>query len=329
MSGSSVARLALLLLLIGEFLSAQQPFREDVEVTLVSIYVTALDSSGQVQTGLTADDFILSEDGVSQTISSFSSGNEDVALSVGFLIDNSGSITKNDMEMARSAGLILLKEMKSDDKMFLVAFRHDQAALVEPTFDKKKMESTLLSLQPRYGNTALYDAISFAADKLNRELGRKVLILFSDGQDNSSSKTLNDLLMGVGGLSDVTVLSIGTLLHESEIHRYMAEQEYRKGRAVLEKLADITGGSAVFPESKEEMQKSLGDFRSLIRNQYTLGYYPTNRARDRSWRTITVTCKRKGIHLTYRKGYMAPGPESIELPPLPSTYETNGPMPHH
>jgi VWFA-related protein len=232
------------------------------------------------------------------------------------------------MEMARSAGLVLLKEMKQDDKMFLVAFRQDQSALVEPTFDKKKMEATLLSLQPRYGNTALYDAISFAAEKLNRELGRKVLILFSDGQDNSSGKNLNDLLLGVGGLSDVTVLSIGTLFHESEIHRFMADQEYRKGRSVLEKLADITGGSAVFPANSAEMQKSLGDFRNLIRNQYTLGYYPSNRERDRSWRTIAVTCKRKGAHLTYRKGYLAPGPESIQLPPLPSTYETNESTPH-
>ena len=259
MCGSWTGRSALLLLMVAGLLHAQEPYREDVQVTLVSIYVSALDSSGQVQTGLTADDFLLTEDGVPQTISSFSSGNEDVPLSVGFLVDNSGSITKNDMEMARSAGLILLNEMKPDDKMFLVAFRQDQAALVEPTFDKKKMESTLLSLKPRYGNTALYDAISYAADKLNHELGRKVLILFSDGQDNSSTRTMNDLLMGVGGLSDVTVLSIGTLFHESEVHRYMADQEYRKGRSVLEKLADITGGSAVFPATTAEMQKSLGD----------------------------------------------------------------------
>jgi VWFA-related protein len=139
---------------------------------------------------------------------------------------------------------------------------------------------------------------------------------------------MNELVMGVGGLSDVTVLSIGTLFHESEIHRYMADVEYKKGRSVLEKLADITGGSAVFPASPAEMQKSLGDFRSLIRNQYTLGYYPTNRAQDRSWRNIMITCKRKGVRLTYRKGYLAPGPQSIELPQLPSTFETNESTPH-
>jgi Ca-activated chloride channel family protein len=321
-------RSILLALLISAFVNAQQPYREDVQVTLVSIYVTALDSSGQVQSGLTDDDFVLTEDGIPQTISSFSSGNEDVPLSVGFLVDNSGSMTKSDLEMARSAGLILLNEMKTDDKMFLVAFRQDQSSLVEPTFDKKKIESTLTSMQPRYGNTAIYDAIYFAAKKLNQELGRKVLILFSDGQDNSSKRSFKDLMMDVGGLSDVTILSIGTLFHQSDAHRFMAEQDYRKGHEVMEKLADVTGGASVFPESVKEMQQSLGDFRSLIRNQYTLGYYPTNRAQDHKWREISITCKRKGVRLTYRKGYVAPGPESIELPQGSSTYETNGSTTH-
>jgi Ca-activated chloride channel family protein len=319
-----------LLLIFASWILAQEPFREDVQVTLVSLYVSALNASGEVQTGLTEADFSIAEDGVPQTISSFSAGNEDVPLTVAFLVDNSGSITANDLEMARSAGLLLLYEMKADDKMFLTAFRHDTSALVDPTFDKKKLENTLLAMKPRYGNTALYDAISLTAEKLNRELGRKVLILFSDGQDNSSVKHLNDLITGVAGLSDITILSVGTLFHETESSRLMAAQEYRKGREALEKLADITGGTAVFPESKAGMQKSLSDFRNLIRKQYTLGYYPTNNRRDNSWREITIICKKKGVNLSYRKGYVAPGPEtSIHTEQTTSSQKSGSAPPQH
>jgi len=300
--------LILFFCLVTGFLSAQE-YQEDVQVTLVSLYVTALDSSGEVQTGLTSDDFVLTEDGVAQSISSFSAGNEDVPLTVAFLIDNSGSITADDLEMGRSAGLVLLREMKPDDKMFLSAFRQDTSALVEPTFDKKQIEQRLLSMKPRYGNTALYDAISLTAEKLNRELARKVLILFSDGQDNTSRSHLKDLLMDVAGLSDITVLSVGTLFHQNEASRFMALQEYKKGREAMEKLADVTGGTSVFPESKAAMEKSLSDFRNLIRKQYTIGYYPTNRARDNSWREIKIDCKRKGVRLSYRKGYFSPAAE--------------------
>jgi VWFA-related protein len=320
--------LFLAFILITAITIAQQPFREDVQVTLVSLYVTALNEAGEVQTGLTADDFVLTENGFPQTINSFSAGSEDVPLTVAFLIDNSGSMTKDDLEMARSAGLLLLNEMKSDDKMFLIAFRQDTSSLVEPTFDPKKLENMLLSMKPRYGNTALFDAISLTAEKLNRELGRKVLILFSDGQDNSSVKRFNDLLVGVAGLSDITVLSIGTLFHTNEAPRFIAYQEYKKGREALEKLADVTGGIAVFPETKASMAKSLSDFRNLIRKQYTLGYYPTNSARDGSWREIRIECKRKGVKLSYRKGYVAPGP----IPPIQTeqttSSERNGSEPH-
>ena len=320
--------LFLCFILIASGSIAQEPFREDVQVTLVSLYVTALNDAGEVQTGLTADNFVLTEDGFSQTINSFSAGSEDVPLTVAFLVDNSGSMTRDDLEMARSAGLLLLNEMKSDDKMFLIAFRQDAASLVEPTFDTKKLQNMLLSMKPRYGNTALYDAISLTAEKLNHELGRKVLILFSDGQDNSSTKRFNDLLAGVAGLSDITVLSIGTLFHTSEASRFVAFQEYKKGREALEKLADVTGGAAVFPETKASMEKSLSDFRNLIRKQYTLGYYPTNRARDSSWRQIRIECKRKGVKLSYRKGYVSPGPITSIQTEQTTSSEKNGSEPH-
>jgi Ca-activated chloride channel family protein len=215
--------------------------------------------------------------------------------------------------MARGAGLLLLREMQQDDKFFLITFRHDAKSLVEPTFEKKQMENMLQSIRPQYGNTALYDAIYLAADKLERELGRKVLLLFSDGQDNSSSRRLNDLLTGVVALSDITVISIGTPFHKEAANRYGELEAHKKGRDALEQLAKATGGFSVFPENKMELEKAVLGLRNWIRNQYTLGYYPSNRKLDGSWREIQVECKRKGVQLSFKRGYFAADSDSATI----------------
>ncbi|MCI0413258.1 VWA domain-containing protein [bacterium] len=295
----------LIVSLSSAFLIAQEPLREDLQVTLVTLYVSATDTRGDFVTYLTPEDFLVKENGVQQTISSFSSGNEDAPLTVAFVVDNSGSMTAANLEMARSAGFLLLKEMKPNDKMSLIAFRHDATSLVELTFEKNRIENMLRTMRPQYGTTALYDAIYFSAGKLDTELGRKVLILFSDGQDNTSRHRLNSLLDEVAALSDITILSIGTLFQKEEINRYGAIEEYKKGRAAMEKLAEVTGGFSIFPENKAALEEAVTDLRSLIRNQYTLGYYPTNRNADGTWREINLECKRKGIRLLTRKGYYA------------------------
>jgi Ca-activated chloride channel homolog len=298
------------LFLFLSFAFSQDTLQEDLQVTLVSLYVSAIDSEGNYVTDLRPQDFVLLENGEMQTINSFSAGTDDISLTVAFLIDNSGSITAADLDMARSGGLLLLREMKSNDKFLLMTFRHDAKSLVEPTFDKTQIENTLRSIRPQYGNTSLYDAIYHAAGKLDRELGRKVLLLFSDGQDNSSLRRLNDLLTGVVALSDITVISIGTRFHKEEANRYGALEEHQKGRAALEKLAQTTGGFSVFPEDKAAFEKTVLDLRNWIRNQYTFGYYPSNRRRDGSWREIQLRCKRKGVRLAFRKGYFAPDSEN-------------------
>ena len=303
-----LARRSIALFLVCVFsvlLTAQEPLKEDLQVTLVALYVSAMDARGDFVTGLRPEDFLLKENGIPQVISSFSSGNEDVPLTVAFVVDNSGSMTAGDLEMARATGLLLLKQMKPNDKMSLISFRHDPTSLVELTFEKNRIENMLRNMKPQYGTTALFDAIYFAAGKLDNELGRKVLILFSDGQDNTSSRRLNHLLDEVAALSDITILSIGTLLHREQINRFGAMEEYKKGRAAMENLAAVTGGFSIFPENKTAMEKAVTDFRSLIRNQYTLGYYPTNREADGTWREITLQCKRKGVRLLSRTGYYA------------------------
>ena len=305
--------------------AAQEGLREDLQVTLVSLYVSAVNADGEYVTDLKPEDFSLYEDGAVQSINAFNTGNDDLSLTVGFLMDNSASISAADLDMARSAGLLLLQELKATDKLLLITFRHSANAMVEPTFDKQKIEATLRSLQPQYGTTALYDSIYLAAGKLDQELGRKVLLLFSDGQDNASTHRLNDLLAEIAGLSDITVITIGTRLHPESARRYGALEDHRKGRAALEQLANITGGFSVFPEKNEELQKAVVELRNWIRNQYTMGYYPVNRKQDGAWRNIRLHCKRKGVRLSYRKGYFAPGQRAtIQTDNDSISFENNG-----
>ena len=296
----------LICLLVFSIGLAQEEVREDLQVTLVSLYVSAVDEDGNYVTDLKPEDFILLENGQIQTINTFSGGSDDVSLTIAFLMDNSGSITASDLEMARGAGLLLLREMQQDDKFFLITFRHSTKSLVEPTFDKQQIESTLQTIRPQYGTTALYDAIYQAAGKLDRELGRKVLLLFSDGQDNTSTRRLNDLLTGVAALTDITVISVGTPFHKQSAERYGALEAHKKGRTALEQLAQTTGGFSVFPENNAELNKVVLGLRNWIRNQYTIGYYPTNRKQDGSWREIRLQSRRKEVRLSYRNGYFAP-----------------------
>ncbi len=280
---------------------------EDIDVTLVSVYITAVDEGGKFVTDLKSDDILLIEDGIPQQSSFFGSGAENLPLTVALLIDNSGSITASNLELARQAGLLILEEMKSIDKMLLVTFRYTTTAIVEPTFDKNRIRESLKKLSVQYGTTALFDAIHFAAGKLNQELGRKVMILFSDGQDNVSRHRLKDLLTDVAGSPDITIVSIGTLFPQYAISRYGMEKDYERGKKALQELSDSTGGYSVFPRDSSDLQQSVVKLRDFLRSQYTLAFSPSNKARNGSWRKIEIQCKRRNLRLLYRKGYVGPG----------------------
>src|SRR5688572_523842 len=114
---------------------AQEGLREDLQVTLVSLYVSAVGPDGKYVTDLKPEDVVLYEDGAVQSINTFSTGDDDLSLTVGFLMDNSASMSAADLELARSAGLLLLQELKATDKLLLITFRHSVNAVVDPTFD--------------------------------------------------------------------------------------------------------------------------------------------------------------------------------------------------
>lgn len=293
------------LVFFSQGISQVDTLHEDMDVTLVSVYVSAMDSKGKFVTNLRPEEIVLTEDGELQTISEFRLGEKDLPLTVSLLVDNSASFGAKDLDLAKNAGLLLLKEMKPHDKMLLITFRQSPSIAVEPTFEKDKIERALHSIQPQYGNTALFDSISLAAQVLQEELGRKYLILFSDGQDNVSQRSYKDLLSRIQGLSNVSIISIGTVLSKKASRFLGAKQEYEKGKKALIQLADSSGGFSYFPSKISDLHDMVKQFREALESQYFLAYTPSNRKKDGSWREIDLRCLRPGITLIYPKGYFA------------------------
>jgi len=279
------------------------PFQEEVDVTLVSVYLTALDSNGRFVTDLRPDELIVREGGEAQTINQFGFGDREIPLTIAFLVDNSTSISAQDLGMAKNAGLLILKTLRAQDKMVLVSFRKTASVVVGPTFEKNKMEAALLALQPQYGSTALFDALAVATGILQNELGKKFLILLSDGQDNASQKPYRLLESRIPGLADVSIVSFGTVPPANGWKLQGAKQEYEKGKNALEKLAYSTGGLSYFPSTISQLQNAIQQLREAIQNQYIVAYSPTDRNKDGSWREIEIQCSRPRVTLSYRRGY--------------------------
>jgi len=291
-------------------LSQAQGIHENLSVDLVNVYLSATDANGHFVTDLKLNDLILKEDGKPQDITHFSNfalegsdklGEKDVPLTLALVMDKSASMGaevqgSNKMDIVKNAGFRLLDELKKDDKMMLISFSDMPSEETPLTEDKKTMERDLLFQSAKEkGETALLDSIYYAMEKIKGLQGRKIIVVFSDGEDTASKLKLDEVVSNLIA-SDVTVLAFGTMSLETNSMR---------GRYILQKLADASGGYAFFPSSLRNLQDVMEKLRSGMRSQYSLGYTSTNSKRDGSWRVIDITCNRPGIKLRYRKGYTA------------------------
>ncbi len=164
---------------------------------------------------------------------------------------------------------------------------------------------SLKEARVRFGYTALYDAISEAIDRMNGEYSRKILLICSDGNDNTSKTTLNQVMDKLSRSSDIAVMVLGTVSYKYSVKSTTGVKDFISGRDVLSKLADASGGYAFFPSTLKEVEKVRELMRQFLLSQYSLAYVPSNRNRDGSWREIKITCRRKGVKLRYRNGYFA------------------------
>jgi len=269
------------------------------EIKEVTLNVSVLDKSGKLMTNIPRSAFKVKEDNVEQPIKFFR--REDVPVSMGLLIDNSGSMNDKRARVA-SAALTLAKESNPDDEVFVVNFNDDPYLDQSFTHDTKKLEEALSRIDAR-GGTAMRIAISGAIDymKTDGKLDKKVLVVITDGNDNASgdNPSKEQLLRKVRA-DGVLVYSIG-LLNEEE------PREAREAKRYLNSLAETSAGFTYYPKDLAEVEKITPEIAHEIRNQYTIVYSPLNGNLDGSFRKIKIELsgQYKGATVRAKNGYYA------------------------
>jgi VWFA-related protein len=273
-------RLLLPLSLISLSLLAQDQdatFRSDTR--LVVLHASVVDSKGKLVTNLPKEAFKVTENGQPQQVRIFR--REDVPVSLGLIVDNSGSM-RNKRTKVEAAALAMVKESNPRDEVMVVNYNDEAYEDVPLTSDIKKMEEGLQRIDAR-GGTAMYDAVAMTIDRLKQKGKRekKVIMLITDGNDNASLTKLEQLLRKVSN-EEIVIHCIGILEEEERTAA-------RKAKRAVESMSTATGGLFFFPKDLAEVERISLEVAHDIRNQYVLAYSPTNQTLDGSFRTIKVT----------------------------------------
>src|SRR5215470_12190242 len=255
-----------------------------VETVEVSLPVSVLDKDGRPVDGLKQDNFQVFEDKVQQTIKTFK--HEDIPLSLGLVIDNSGSM-RNKRERVNSAALAFVRESNPDDETFIVNF--DDSAYLEQDFTSSigDLIDALDNIDAR-GETALYDAIYLSSDHVKSgKKDKKALLLITDGEDNVSKYGINKVVEALKNRK-VTLYCIGLLEDDDQRGGLFKKPPSKKAKEDLQRFAEITGGRAYFPKNLDEVENLVKNIAHDLRNHYTITYTPSNKNLDGSWREIAV-----------------------------------------
>jgi len=269
-------------------------FRADTRLVVLPISVA--DKNGKLVTDLKQNEFKVYENGIEQPIKIFK--REDVPVSLGIVIDNSGSM-KEKRQKVEVASLDMVKASNPQDEVFIVNFNDEAWLDVPMTSDIKAMQEGVARIDSR-GGTAMRDAINGGIDYLKKEGKRqkKVLLVITDGNDNASTMNL-EKLVSRAQQNEVLIFAIG-LLNEEERH------EGKIAKRALDTLARESGGLSFYPKGVADVDQIALQVAHEIRNQYTLAYSPTAPQMDGSFRQIKVTVNGPG-HPTVRTrtGYYA------------------------
>jgi Ca-activated chloride channel homolog len=264
-------------------------FTEMVDVDVVQVTVTVADGHGRFVRGLPRSAFKVFEDDRPQAISHFAS--EDIPLELIVAIDISGSMTPA-MPKLKSAVKEFLGAVPPADQVTLLGFNDNIIALTRKATDPAERVKAVDRLAP-WGSTALYDVILRGVDMLGRQVGRKAMVVFTDGEDQGSHATIADVERRLQA-SDVTLYMIGQ-------GRGVTLEPLKK---IMNRLSAPTGGRALYTDRIDELHDAFTDLLDELSNQYLLGYESTNMARDDSWRRIRVDVD--GHHdIRARQGYRA------------------------
>jgi len=274
-----------------------------IDSTLVLINVTVTDPLNRFVTGLEKEHFKLLEDKVPQEIAQFSS--EDAPLSVGLVFDTSGSMGAK-LQKSRLAAAEFFKTSNPEDEFFLAEFNDRPKLAVPFTHSPEEIQNSLTFTESK-GRTALLDAVYLAMNTMHKAHNpRKAILVISDGGDNSSRYTESEIKNAVRE-ADVQVYAIG--IFESMSSRGRTAEEMN-GPSLLSQLAEQTGGRAFQVDNVNELPDIAAKIGIELRNQYVLGYSPTNKERDGKYRHVQVKLVQpRGLpplKAYYRLGYYAP-----------------------
>jgi Ca-activated chloride channel homolog len=262
---------------------------------LVALNVSAFNEKGQIIEGLPKSAFTVLENGVPQDISVFRQ--EDVPVSLGLIIDTSGSMEKK-RERVILSSLAMIRASNPEDEVFAIYFNEIPELVQEFTSDLGMMERSLRSIRPR-GGTAMRDAVLLGIDHLRAHAkeDKRVLLVITDGEDNSSVATQRQLVEAARE-NNVIVYAIGLLGQDLWRNSVLA-------RRSLEDLTLATGGRSWFPSDTGEIAAITPEIAHEIRNQYTVGYKPADPTKDGKWRAIKVEVNVPGATVRTRSGYYA------------------------
>jgi Ca-activated chloride channel homolog len=265
----------------------------------VRLNASVFDQTGHSVQTLDQDAFHVYEDGVLQSIASFR--HEDLPVSLGILIDSSGSMYEKRAAVDQ-ASLDLVKLSNPEDEAFLVDFSWEAYIDQDFTSDISKLQQGLGYIKTA-GGTAIYDALVASADYLskNAKHPKQVLLVVTDGEDNASSATLEDAIRRIQDFDGPVIYCIGLLFGDDD-----SKSDQRQARRVLETLSEQTGGQAYFPKSLKEVDPIAKEVANDIRTQYTIAYRSTKSPTLGGYRQVHVDAREKGygkLSVRTRSGY--------------------------
>jgi VWFA-related protein len=265
----------------------------------VRLNASVFDQSGHSVQTLDQDAFHVYEDGVLQTIASFR--HEDLPVSLGILIDSSGSMYEKRAAVDQ-ASLDLVKLSNPEDEAFLVDFSSEAFIDQDFTSDISKLQQGL-SYVKSSGSTAIYDALVASADYLSKNARhpKQVLLVVTDGEDDASSATLEEAIRRIQDFDGPVIYCIGLLFGDDD-----SKSDERHARRVLETLSEETGGQAYFPKSLKEVDPIAKEVADDIRTQYTIAYRSTKSPTLGGYRQVHVDAREKGygkLSVRTRSGY--------------------------
>jgi Ca-activated chloride channel family protein len=277
------------------------PLHVDVDLALVNVTVT--DPYYRLVTGLESDNFRVFEDNVEQEVVKFSS--EDVPISIGVIFDTSGSMS-NKIDKSRQAAIQFFKTANPQDEFFMVSFNERAELLSAFTNSVEDLQSRMIYMTTK-GRTALLDAIYLGLSQMRgAQHGKRALLIISDGGDNHSRYNESDIKRLVKE-ADTQLYAIG--IFDPIGYRSRTPEELN-GPSLLSDITEMTGGRVFAVENLNELPDVATKIGMELRNQYVLGYRPSNRAHDSRWRKIKIKLRPpRGLpplNVFAKTGYYAP-----------------------